>query len=217
MRLERVVLASNNAGKLGELSSLLAPLGVTLQPQASLGVGEAKEPYGTFIENALAKARRASRLTGMAALADDSGLCVDALGGRPGALSARWAAAGGGEKSDAANNAKLVAELAGCADRSAHFYCVLVLLRAADDPQPIVADASWHGRVIDEPRGSGGFGYDPHLLIPSLGRTVAELDAPTKNRISHRGRAMRALIERLREARVVEDDAPDAGAGGQRP
>ncbi len=203
MKLDRIVLASTNAGKLEEFARLLKPLGLTVQPQSVLGVTEAEEPYATFVENALAKARRASRLTGLPALADDSGLCVDALGGRPGVLSARWAAAGGGEKSDVANNAKLVAEISGCTDRSAHFYCVLVLLRAADDPQPIIADASWHGRVIDEARGTGGFGYDPHFLVPSLGCTVAELDPETKNRQSHRGRAVRGLIDRLREAMIV--------------
>lgn len=207
MRLDRIVLASGNAGKLAELGALLTPLGVTVHAQAALGVTEAEEPHPTFIENALAKARRASRLTGLPAIADDSGLCVDALGGRPGVLSARWASAGshdGGDRDrserDRANNAKLVRELAGCADRRAHFYCVLVLLRAADDPQPIIGDASWAGEVVDVPRGTGGFGYDPHLWIPALGCTVAELDPETKNRLSHRGRAMRALIERLREA-----------------
>lgn len=206
MKLDRIVLASGNSGKLAEMTQLLAPLGVTVQAQAALGVTEAEEPHSTFIENALVKARRASRLTGLPAIADDSGLCVEALGGRPGVLSARWASAGENDgttsdrdERDRANNAKLVRELAGLRDRRAHFYCVLVLLRAADDPQPIVADASWQGEVIDLPRGSNGFGYDPHLLIPSLGCTVAELDAQTKNRLSHRGRAMHALIERLRE------------------
>ncbi len=207
MRLDRIVLASGNAGKLAEFSELLAPMGIGVQAQAAFGVVEAEEPHCTFIENALSKARRASRLTGLPAIADDSGLCVDALGGRPGVLSARWASAGGDGSAqadrverDRANNARLVQELAGCSERSAYFYCVLVLLRAADDPQPIFADASWAGEVIDAPRGSGGFGYDPHLLIPSLGCTVAELDAQTKNRLSHRGRATRALIERLRQA-----------------
>ncbi len=201
MKLDRIVLASGNAGKLAEMSSLLAPLGMSVRAQGELGVTEADEPHSTFIENALTKARRASRITGLPAIADDSGLCVDALGGRPGVLSARWAGAQGSRiERDRANNRKLVQELAGCDRRGAHFYCVLVLLRAADDPQPIVADASWYGELLEVPRGSGGFGYDPHLLIASLGRTVAELDAPTKNRLSHRGRAMRALIERLREA-----------------
>lgn len=210
MKLERVVLASSNSGKLVEMKALLVPLGVEVESQAALGVPEAEEPHRTFIENALAKVRRASRVTGLPAIADDSGLCVNALDGQPGVLSARWASAGGDDDAgadrvarDRANNAKLVRELAGCSDRAAYFYCVLVLVRTADDPQPIFADARWSGEVIDAPRGSGGFGYDPHLLIPSLGRTVAELDAQTKNRLSHRGRAMRALIERLREVGAV--------------
>ncbi|HRA77656.1 MAG TPA: non-canonical purine NTP pyrophosphatase [Burkholderiaceae bacterium] len=215
MRLRRVVLASNNAGKLRELSSLLAPLGLQLEPQGALGVPEADEPYGTFLENALAKARHASRLTGLPALADDSGLCVDALEGRPGVLSARWAArspgprraaatAGGEADVDAANNAQLIVDLAGCADRAAHYYCVLVLLRAADDPQPIVADASWHGEVVDAPRGKGGFGYDPHFLLPDLGCTAAELAPERKNLHGHRGQALRLLVERLRRDRLVD-------------
>jgi len=221
MRLRRIVLASNNAGKLRELSSLLAPLGLRVEPQGALGVPEADEPFGTFVENALAKARHASRLTGLAALADDSGLCVDALGGGPGVLSARWAARGNGSRraatagpagagaagdpldADAANNAQLIADLAGCADRAAHYYCVLVLLRAADDPQPVVADASWHGEVVDEPRGTGGFGYDPHFLLPELGCTAAELAPERKNLLGHRGQAMRLLVERLRRDRLV--------------
>lgn len=210
MRLWRVVLASNNAGKLRELSSLLAPLGLQLESQSALGVAEADEPFGTFLENALAKARHASRLTGLPALADDSGLCVDALGGRPGVLSARWAARSPGRSAaaapldtDAANNRQLIADLAGCADRAAHYYCVLVLLRAPDDPQPIVADASWHGEVVDTPRGTGGFGYDPHFLLPDEGCTAAELDPPRKNLLGHRGQALRVLVERLRRDRLV--------------
>lgn len=215
MKLERIVLASNNAGKLRELSALLEPLGLVLQAQAALGVTEAEEPFGTFLENALAKARHASHATGLPALADDSGLCVDALGGRPGVLSARWAAerarALGGVAparpagdADAANNAQLIADLAGRSERAAHYYCVLVLLRSADDPQPLVADASWHGEVIDVPRGSGGFGYDPHFLLPELGCTAAQLDAQRKNALGHRGRALRALVRRLRRERLVE-------------
>lgn len=210
MRLRRVVLASNNAGKLRELSSLLAPLGLQLESQSALGVGEADEPFGTFLENALAKARHASRLTGLPALADDSGLCVDALGGRPGVLSARWAARSPGRPAEAApagtdvaNNRQLITDLAGCADRAAHYYCVLVLLRAPDDPQPIVADASWHGEVVDTPRGTGGFGYDPHFLLPEEGCTAAELDPQRKNLLGHRGQALRQLVERLRRDRLV--------------
>jgi len=197
----RIVLASGNAGKLREFAALLAPLGLTLLPQTALGVPAAEEPFGTFLENALAKARHASRATGLPALADDSGICVEALGGRPGVRSARWAAMGSGQlHTDAANNAQLVADLRGQSDRRAHYYCVLVLVRSPDDPQPLVADGSWYGEVLDAPRGAGGFGYDPHFLIPSLGLTAAELDAEAKNRLSHRGRAMRALVDRLREA-----------------
>ena len=216
-RLRRVVLASNNAGKLRELAALLAPLGLALEPQSAFGVPEAEEPFATFVENALAKARHASGLTGLPALADDSGLCVDALGGRPGVMSARWAARGAGASAgtsagtsaaaldtDASNNAQLVADLAGCAERAAHYYCVLVLLRAADDPQPLIADASWHGEVIDTPRGSGGFGYDPHFLLPELGCTAAELDPQRKNLLGHRGQALRLLVERLRRDRLVD-------------
>jgi len=206
-----VVLASGNAGKLRELAALLAPLGLQVEPQSAFGVPDADEPFGTFLENALAKARHASRLTGLPALADDSGLCVDALEGRPGVLSARWAARSPGARADpaaldtdAANNAQLVADLAGCAGRAVHYYCVLVLLRAADDPQPLVADASWHGEVIDAPRGSGGFGYDPHFLLPELGCTVAELDPQRKNLLGHRGQALRLLVERLRRDRLVD-------------
>lgn len=198
--MSEVVLASGNAGKLREFSALLAPLGLSLVPQAALGVPAADEPFDTFLENALAKARHASRCTGRPALADDSGICVAALGGRPGVWSARWAARSGAEDIDAANNAQLIADLHGCADRRADYYCVLVFVRAADDPQPIVADGSWHGEVIEQPRGAGGFGYDPHFLIPSLGVTAAELDDADKNRLSHRGQAMRALADRLAAA-----------------
>ncbi|HYF60581.1 MAG TPA: RdgB/HAM1 family non-canonical purine NTP pyrophosphatase [Burkholderiaceae bacterium] len=202
--LARIVLASGNAGKLRELQALLAPAGVDLVAQATLGVAEAEEPFGTFLENALAKARHASRATGLPAIADDSGVCVPVLGGAPGVRSARWAAdVEGGERSDAANNARLVRELAPHADRSAYYYCALVLVRSPDDPQPVVADGTWFGEILAEPRGAGGFGYDPHFLLPALGRTVAELDATEKNGVSHRGRAMRALLDKLVEARLV--------------
>ena len=207
--LSRLVLASGNAGKLRELRALLAPTGVQVVPQAELGVGDAEEPHATFVENALEKARHASAVTGLAAIADDSGVCVAALGGAPGVRSARWAAdLDGGVRSDAANNARLVRELAAQADRSASYYCVLVLVRRADDPQPVIADGLWHGEILAGPRGEGGFGYDPHFLLPALGRTAAELDADTKNRISHRGRAMRALLDRMVEARLLH--APPA-------
>ena len=194
--LKKLVLASNNAGKLREFSALLAPLGCQVIAQGELNVPEAEEPFHTFIENALAKARHASRLTGLPALADDSGLCVDALGGAPGVLSARFA---GEPKSDARNNAALLAALDGKTPRSGHYYCVLVLVRHADDPQPIIAEGEWHGEIVDQYRGDGGFGYDPLFFVPEFGQTAAELDAETKNRVSHRGRAMLKLIERLPE------------------
>ncbi len=191
---QALVLASNNRGKLAEFSQLLAPLGFTVQAQGELGIPEAEEPHLTFVENALAKARHASRLSGLPALADDSGICVPALGGAPGVQSARYA---GEPKSDAANNAKLVRALAEQADKSAHYYCVLVFVRHADDPQPVIADGRWQGEIVAEPRGDGGFGYDPHFLVPALGCTAAELPAEEKNRLSHRGQALRALIEKL--------------------
>ena len=195
MRLHDVVLASNNAGKLKEFGTLLAPLGLTLTPQSAFDVSEAEEPYITFLENALTKARHAARATGLPALADDSGICVNALGGAPGVRSARFA---GEPKSDARNNRFLIEQLAPHADKSAYYYCVLVLVRHADDPQPVIADGQWHGDVIDPPRGTGGFGYDAHFWLPSLGRTVAELSAQEKNQHSHRGQALRALFDKLK-------------------
>lgn len=192
--MKKLVLASNNAKKMKELDALLAPLGFEVIAQGSLGIPEAEEPHVTFIENALAKARHAARHSGLPALADDSGLCVRALGGAPGVISARY---GGEPKSDARNNDKLLAELAGQSDRAAHFVSVLVLVRHADDPQPLIAEGEWHGEIIAERRGDGGFGYDPLFYLPEFGRTAAELDADTKNRVSHRGRAMQKLIERL--------------------
>lgn len=199
----RVVLASNNAGKLREFDALLSPLGVELIPQARLGIGEAEEPHPTFVENAIAKARHASKASGLPALADDSGICVLALGGAPGVRSARYAADSGGPKDDGANNARLVRALSGRADRRAFYCCVLALLRSADDPQPLIAEGLWHGEVVDEPRGLGGFGYDPHFLLPDLGRTAAELSADEKNRLSHRGIAARLLAQRLAGSRLA--------------
>ena len=190
----KLVLASNNAKKLKELDAILAPLGWELIPQGLLGVPECDEPHCTFVENALEKARHAARCTGMPALADDSGLCVHALGGAPGVYSARFA---GEPKSDERNNQKLVADLAGQPDRRAHYVCVLVFVRHADDPQPIIAEGEWHGEIVDTPRGAGGFGYDPYFFLPVLGKTAAELDAAEKNRCSHRGLALQHLIERL--------------------
>ncbi len=194
----KLVVASNNAGKLREFGALLAPLGWETVPQSELGVPECAEPHHTFIENALEKARHAARCSGLPALADDSGLCVHALGGAPGVYSARYA---GEPKSDARNNQKLVADLAGHADRRAHYVCVLVFVRHADDPQPIIAEGEWHGEIIDEARGGGGFGYDPYFFLPELGVTAAELDATEKNRRSHRGLALQHLVERLQTRR----------------
>jgi XTP/dITP diphosphohydrolase len=191
---QRLILASNNAGKLKEFAQLLGPIGFELHPQGEFNVPEAEEPFGTFVENALQKARHAARLTGLPALADDSGVCVNALGGAPGVYSARYA---GEPKSDARNNEKLVADLAAHADKSAYYYCVLVYVRHADDPQPIIADGIWRGQIVDSPRGANGFGYDPYFLIPALGKTTAELEPAEKNAISHRGQAIRALVEKL--------------------
>lgn len=191
---QSLVLASNNAGKLTEFAQLLAPLGFAIKSQRELDIPEADEPFGTFVENALAKARHASKLSGLPALADDSGICVPALGGVPGVQSARYA---GEPRSDAANNAKLVRDIAAHADKSAYYYCVLVMVRHADDPQPIIADGVWQGSLIEQPRGQGGFGYDPHFFLPSLGKTAAELSAQEKNSLSHRGQALRALINKL--------------------
>jgi XTP/dITP diphosphohydrolase len=202
--LSRVVLASGNAGKLSELQALLAPTGIELVAQRALGVSDADEPFGTFVENALVKARHASAVTGLPAIADDSGVCVPALGGAPGVRSARYAAdLDGGPKDDAANNARLVRELAAHADRSAYYYCALVLVRSPDDPQPVIADGLWHGEIVAEPRGEGGFGYDPHFLVREHGLTVAQMDAEAKNRTSHRGIAMRALLAKLADARLL--------------
>jgi XTP/dITP diphosphohydrolase len=192
---QRLILASNNAGKLKEFAQLLEPIGFELHPQGEFDVPEAEEPFGTFVENALQKARHASRLTGLPALADDSGVCVNALGGAPGVYSARYA---GEPKSDARNNDKLVRDLAAHADKSAYYYCVLVYVRHADDPQPVIADGVWRGQIVESPRGANGFGYDPHFLLPELGKTTAELDPAAKNAISHRGQAIRALVEKLK-------------------
>lgn len=196
--LSRIVLASNNAGKLREFSALNA-LGIEVVPQGQLNVGEADEPHPTFVENALEKARHASRATGLPALADDSGLCMRALAGAPGVYSARFAQLAGGEKSDAANNAHLLATLRAHADRRGYYYCVLVLVRHADDPEPLIADGRWHGEILTAPRGDNGFGYDPLFYVPALGATVAELDPTVKKANSHRAIALEKLIARLAE------------------
>ena len=197
--MKKIVIASNNVGKLNEIAAILAPLDIEIIPQSALGVSEADEPHDTFIENALAKARHASEHTGLPALADDSGICVDALNGAPGVRSARFS--GGNatdrETQDERNNRRLLELLANESNRKAHYYCVIVLVRAADDPQPLICEGEWHGEIVREPRGSGGFGYDPLFLIPELGKTGAELKPEEKNRISHRGKALESLLARL--------------------
>jgi XTP/dITP diphosphohydrolase len=197
----RLVVASSNQGKLVEIREVLAGLHVELVAQGEIGIGDADEVASTFIENALLKARHAARLSGLPALGDDSGICVDALGGAPGLYSARYAGAHGDA---AANIAKLLAALRDVPDsaRSANFYCVVVMLRHADDPAPLIAEGRWHGRILTAPRGSGGFGYDPVFFDPLLGRGAAELDAAIKNRVSHRGQAlahMRDLLVKVRQ------------------
>jgi XTP/dITP diphosphohydrolase len=198
----RLVLASGNEGKLREFRRLLAPYAIDVVAQAELGVPEAAEPHATFVENALEKARHASRATALPALADDSGICVTALGGAPGVHSAYFA---GMPRSDARNNAKLVETLAGVADRRAHYACVLVVVTHPDDPEPIIAEGRWHGRVVDVPRGSGGFGYDPHFEDVGSGLTGAELPLEQKNALSHRGKAMRTLIDRMVERGMLPE------------
>ncbi|MGE5094657.1 MAG: RdgB/HAM1 family non-canonical purine NTP pyrophosphatase [Betaproteobacteria bacterium] len=194
----RIVIASNNPGKLRELTRLLAPLGLEAHPQSEFAVAEAEEPHDTFIENALAKARHASAATRLPALADDSGLCVPSLGGEPGVHSAYYAGTQGPrEERDARNNAKLVDALRVSRDRSAFYYCVLVLVRAANDPTPMIADARWHGDIVLEPRGAGGFGYDPCFVPRGSHRTAAEMGADEKNRVSHRAQALAALAQKL--------------------
>jgi XTP/dITP diphosphohydrolase len=193
----RVVVASGNPGKIRELSELLKPLGIEAVPQSAFAVPEAEEPHDTFLENALAKARHAANMTGLPALADDSGLCVPALFGEPGVHSAYYAGREGTrEERDARNNAKLVAQLVATPDHRAFYYCVLVLVRAPNDPTPVVADGEWHGEIVAEPRGTHGFGYDPHFLTV-FGKTAAEMPAEAKNRVSHRARALAALAARL--------------------
>lgn len=194
--MQRLVIASNNSGKLREIRHLLEPLGIEVLPQSAFDFPEAEEPYCTFVENALAKARHASKNTGLPALADDSGICVNIFDGKPGILSARYA---GEPKSDERNNQKLVDVLRNQGDRRAYYYCVMVLLRHPEDPQPIIADGSWHGEILLNPRGSGGFGYDPYFFLADLGKTAAELPMEQKNRISHRGKALAQLAERIRQ------------------
>lgn len=194
--MKQVVVASNNAGKLREIMAILGPLGIEAIPQSRFNAPEAPEPHPTFVENALAKARNAARHTGLPALADDSGICVNALGGAPGVQSARFA---GEPKSDQRNNEKLVADLAGQADRSAYYFAVLVLVNSENDPRPLIAEGRWAGMVIDTPRGSNGFGYDPYFYLPLHAKTVAELDVDLKNQVSHRASALRRLATLLAE------------------
>ena len=194
----KLVLASANPGKLREIGALLAPLSIDVVPQSQLGIGEAEEPHQSFLENALAKARHASHASGMPALADDSGLCVEALGGEPGVHSAYYAGrAGSREQRDARNNEKLLSVLQDF--RAAYYACVLVMLRHANDPLPLVAEGLWRGEIAVAPRGANGFGYDPLFLLPELGMTAAEMDPAEKNRISHRGKALARLLELLRD------------------
>jgi len=197
--MKKLVIASSNAGKLREIQAILAPLGCEILTQAALGIADAEEPHLTFIENALAKARHASAHAGLPALADDSGVCVIALGGEPGVHSARYAGdAAGREERDARNNEKLIAALDGGQDRRAYYYCAMVLVRHAADPQPLIGEGYWWGEISAQARGGHGFGYDPHFLLPELGKTAAELDPEHKNRLSHRGQALRQLAEKLR-------------------
>ena len=193
---KKLVIASNNQGKLKEFAALFARQGVEVVAQGALGVSECEEPFGTFVENALAKARHAARATGRPAMADDSGICVDALGGAPGVHSARFA---GEPKSDAANNALLVEKLRGESNRRAHYLCVLVALRHADDPEPLIAEGRWEGEVTAQPAGRGGFGYDPYFYLPQEGCTAAELSAESKNTLSHRGAALRVMAELMKK------------------
>ena len=203
-KLDKLILASSNPGKLREIVAVLAPLGIGVLPQSSLGLTDAEEPFRTFIENALAKARHAARQARLPALADDSGICARALAGEPGVHSARYAAVAGTaidrDEQDRRNNRKLIEQLRDHQDRRAHYYCVMVLVRHAEDPEPMIAEGSWSGQIIAEPRGSKGFGYDPHFLIPDLGMTAAEIAPEQKNLISHRGKALRRLMARLKQA-----------------
>jgi len=193
--MKQLVLASDNEGKIREIRRILAPLGIEVLSQAHFKVPNADEPHATFVENALAKARHASVLTGLPALADDSGICVDALDGGPGVHSARFA---GEPRSDERNNNRLLEMLARSEDRKAHYYCVIVLLRHANDPEPLIVEGDWHGEVLHERRGTGGFGYDPLFFDPKLGKTGAELPLDEKNRVSHRGKALALLVEKLK-------------------
>ena len=192
--MQKLVLASNNAGKVREFQELLAPFHFEVIPQGDLGISAAEEPYCTFVENALAKARHASAASGLPALADDSGICAHALDGAPGVYSARYA---GVDSDTAANNQKLITALQGKIDRGAHYVCALVMINSAHDPEPLIVQTRWYGQVINEAQGDHGFGYDPHFFLPEHGKTAAQLAPSEKNRISHRGQALRELITQL--------------------
>lgn len=192
--LNKLVIATGNAGKLREIRQLMEPLAIEVLPQSDFDIPEADEPYFTFIENALAKARHTSLHSGLPALADDSGICVDALQGAPGVYSARF---GGEPRSDARNNEKLLQALSGEKNRHAHYYCAMVLVRNPEDPQPLIAQGIWRGQILSAPRGEGGFGYDPLFLDPASGKTGAELPLETKNTISHRGQALRDMLQQI--------------------
>ena len=214
---KRLILASNNAKKLRELQALIAPLGIELVTQGSLGIPEAEEPHVTFVENALAKARHAAALANGPALADDSGLCVDALGGAPGVRSARHAVDAGRiaeglprEQIDAANNAWLLTQMAGQAQRGAHFTCLLVAVRHADDPEPLIAEGQWRGELLSAAQGEHGFGYDPLLWIPDQGHSAAQLPPDIKNAISHRALACARLLDMMRTRWGMASGTPTA-------
>lgn len=194
--MQQIVLASNNPGKIKEFQHIFANLNIEIIPQSELNIPEVDEPYFTFVENSLHKARHCAKLSSLPALADDSGICVKSLGGKPGVFSARYA---GEPKSDLKNNQQLILDLAKYEDKSAYFYCVLVMVRHASDPQPLISDGFIHGKIVDIPRGSNGFGYDPHFYLPDLNKTVAELEPNEKNLISHRKMATNNLINKLRE------------------
>lgn len=204
INLQKIVIASGNHGKLKEIQHVLKASSIEVLPQSHFNVTEAEEPYCTFIENALTKARHASLQTGLPALADDSGICVDALQGLPGVHSARYACElPSDKKSDAANNAKLLLALQGQTNRKAHYYCVMVLVKYATDPQPIIAEGMWHGEILTIPRGTDGFGYDPLFLDVSSGKTVAELALDAKNKISHRGQALQQLLQKIKALNII--------------
>ena len=199
--MQKLVLASNNAGKVREFAALLAPLQFEVIPQGALGIPSAEEPHQTFVENALAKARHASAVSGLPALADDSGICAHALNGAPGVLSARYA---GEPANDEANNQKLIKNLQEKTNRGAHYVCALVFVNGASDPEPLIVQTRWYGKFIDEAKGDNGFGYDPHFFLPELGLTAAELSSEQKNAISHRGQALRELINQLQSHKEIQ-------------